>query len=61
MKRLLGGACRSEQLFGLLKNVKSITRTRLIDKHFKGCTSITATEIKPDVEWSESNESDAQY
>jgi hypothetical protein len=33
-----------------MKNVKSITRTRLTDKHLGGRMQIAATEIKPDFE-----------
>jgi hypothetical protein len=37
-----------EQLFTIIKSVKSRTITRLTDGHLEGCTRIT-TEIKYDV------------
>jgi hypothetical protein len=38
-----------EQLFSLMKEIKSRTRMHLTNEHLVGCMQIT-TEIKPDVE-----------
>jgi hypothetical protein len=35
-----------EQLFSLMKNVRSRTRTRLTDKHLDGCMRIATREIE---------------
>jgi hypothetical protein len=43
----------SEQVFSLMKNIKSRTRMHLTDEHLEGCAggmSNAATEIKPDIE-----------
>jgi hypothetical protein len=41
---------RCEQLFSLMNNVKSRTRTRLTDEHLEGCMRIAMTQIKPDTD-----------
>jgi hypothetical protein len=50
MSSVFGSNYRCEQLFSLIKNVKSKTRTRLTDQHLQGCMRIATTEIKPDTE-----------
>jgi hypothetical protein len=49
MPSVFGGTCRCEQLYSLVKNVKSRTRKRLTDERLVGCTRIP-TEIKHDIE-----------
>jgi hypothetical protein len=39
-----------EQLYSLMKNVKSRTMKRLPDKHLDRCMRIATTEIKSDIE-----------
>jgi hypothetical protein len=41
---------RCEQLFSLMKNVKSRTMTHLTDEHLEGCMRIATAEVKPDIE-----------
>jgi hypothetical protein len=45
-----GTTCLCEQLYTLMKNVKSRTRMCLTDKHLEGCIQIATKEIKPDIE-----------
>jgi hypothetical protein len=47
---VFGRNCRFEQLFSLLKNIKSINTTRLTDEHLEGRMRIATTEVKPDIE-----------
>jgi hypothetical protein len=49
MSSVFGFAYRREQLFGLIKDVKTCSRTRVIYEHLEGCMR-TATQIKPDVD-----------
>jgi hypothetical protein len=39
-----------EQLFSLMKNVKSRTRTRLTEEYLEGCMRIATSEIEYDIE-----------
>jgi hypothetical protein len=41
---------RCEQLFSLMKDTKSRTKTRLTDEHLEGCMQIATTEIGSDIE-----------
>jgi hypothetical protein len=41
---------RCEQLYCLMKNGKSRTRTRLTDEHLEGCMRIATTEIRHYIE-----------
>jgi hypothetical protein len=50
MSSVSGSKYRCEQLFRLMKNVRSRTKTRLTDEHLGGCMRIATTEIKPDFE-----------
>jgi hypothetical protein len=46
MSSVFGSSYRCEQLFSIMKNVRSRTRTRLTDEHLDGCMRIATTEIK---------------
>lgn len=48
MMSVFGSACRFDQLFSAMKNVKWRPRMRLTDKRLEGCMRI-ATEFKPDI------------
>lgn len=45
MLSLFGGTHYSEQLFSVMKNVKSRTRMHLTDEYLEGCMRITIAEI----------------
>jgi hypothetical protein len=49
MSSVSGSNYRCEQLFSLMKNVKSRSRTRLTDEHLEG-RMLIATEINHDKE-----------
>jgi hypothetical protein len=48
MSSAFGSSYRCEQLYSLMKNVKSRIRTRLTDEHLEGRMRIATTEIKHD-------------
>jgi hypothetical protein len=50
MPSVFGSYCQCEQLFSLMKNVKSRSGTCLTDEHSVGNMLITVAGIKPDVE-----------
>jgi hypothetical protein len=43
---VFGSNYRCGQLYSLMKNVRSRSRTRLTDEHLEGCVRIATTEIK---------------
>ncbi|GFY57324.1 general transcription factor II-I repeat domain-containing protein 2A [Trichonephila inaurata madagascariensis] len=48
MCSIFGCTCVWEEYFSKMKNIKSETRTRLIDRHLEETLRITTTQIKPD-------------
>jgi hypothetical protein len=50
LSSVFGSSYSSEQMFGLIKNVKSRTKTHLSEEHLVGCMRIATTEINPDTE-----------
>jgi hypothetical protein len=50
MSSVFGSDYRCEELFRLMKNVRSRSRTRFTDEHLEGRMRIATTEIKHHIE-----------
>jgi hypothetical protein len=49
MSSELGSNYRCKQLFRLMENIKSRTRTRLANENFERCIRFETADMKPDI------------